>query len=55
MSWRIDIKNEFYKQLIRKKEQEKIKYNEKVEMQYFMPKNLVFFKDLTFNFEEFIK
>lgn len=43
MAQKIDIKKGVYEKLIGKKEQEKIRYDRKVKMQYFTPGNFVLF------------
>ena len=47
MAQKIDIKEEVYGQSVRKKEQEKIRYNREVKIQYFTPSDLVLLKDST--------
>ena len=47
MARKIDIKEDMYDQSMRKKEQEKIRYNKGVKTQYFKPGNFVLLKDST--------
>ena len=47
MARKIDIREDIHNWSIRKKEQEKIRYNKRVKMQYFNPGNFVLLRDLT--------
>ena len=44
---RIDIREDVYDRSVRKKEQEKIRYDKGVKIQYFKPSDFVLFKDST--------
>lgn len=47
MARSIDIRKDVYGQLVRKKDQEKIRYDRGFKMQYFTPGALVLLKDST--------
>lgn len=47
MAQKIDMKKNVYKKSVRKNEQEKLQYNNKVKKQYFTSGNFVFFRILT--------
>lgn len=55
MAQRINIKQEIYWRLNRKKELKKIRYNRKVKMQFFILYDLVLLKNLTLYFRKLIE
>ena len=52
MARKIDIREDINNQSIKRKKQEKIRYNKGVKMQYFNLGDFVLFKDLTPYFEK---
>lgn len=55
MAWKIDIKEKVYKLLIRENEQEKIRYDREVKIQYFTLVNFILFKSPIFYLKKLIE